>query len=85
MPDTADVIEPSGSGRRLGMRGKVAVVAVAVAVVAAVGWVVFGTSDEHRAPSSIAASAVPTQAQPELSCCTHLRHCGVPRSQTTHR
>lgn len=67
MPDTADVIEPSGSGRRLGMRGKVAVVAVAVAVVAAVGWVVFGTSDEHRAPSSIAASAVPTQAQPELT------------------
>jgi peptidoglycan-binding protein ArfA len=49
------------------MRGKVAVVAVAVAVVAAVGWVVFGTSDEHRAPSSIAASAVPTQAQPELT------------------
>ena len=39
MPDTADVIEPSGSGRRLGMRGRVAVVAVAVAVVAAVGWV----------------------------------------------
>lgn len=67
MPDTADVIEPSGSGRRLGMRGKIAVVAVAVAVVAAVGWVVFGTSDEHRAPSSIAASAVPTQAQPELT------------------
>lgn len=67
MPDTADVIEPSGSGRRLGMRGRVAVVAVAVAVVAAVGWVVFGTSDEHRAPSSIAASAVPTQAQPELT------------------
>ena len=67
MPDTADVIEPSGSCRRLGMRGKVAVVAVAVAVVAAVGWVVFGTSDEHRAPSSIAASAVPTQAQPELT------------------
>jgi peptidoglycan-binding protein ArfA len=67
MPDTADVIEPSGSGRRLGMRGRVAVVAVVVAVVAAVGWVVFGTSDEHRAPSSIAASAVPTQAQPELT------------------
>jgi peptidoglycan-binding protein ArfA len=68
MPDTADdVIEPSGSGRRLGTRGRVAVVAVVVAVVAAVGWVVFGTSDEHRAPSSIAASAVPTQAQPELT------------------
>ncbi|BCI84054.1 peptidoglycan-binding protein ArfA [Mycolicibacterium sp. TY66] len=67
MPDTADVIEPSGSGGRLGMRGRVAVVAVAVAVVAALGWVVVGTSDEHRAPSSIAASAVPTQAQPELT------------------
>ncbi|MCX8556144.1 OmpA family protein [Mycolicibacterium mucogenicum] len=67
MPDTADVIEPSGSVRRLGTRGRVAVLAVVVAVVAAVGWVVFGTSDEHRAPSSIAASAVPTQAQPELT------------------
>ncbi|TDK90048.1 OmpA family protein [Mycolicibacterium mucogenicum] len=67
MPDTADVIEPSGSVRRLGTRGRVAVLAVVVAVVAAVGWVVFGTSDEHRAPSSIAASAAPTQAQPELT------------------
>ena len=67
MPDTADVIEPSGSVRRLGTRGRVAVLAVVVAVVAAVGWVVFGTSDEHRAPSSIAASAVPTSAQPELT------------------
>jgi peptidoglycan-binding protein ArfA len=67
MPDTADDIEPSGSRRRLGTRGRVAVVAVVAAVVAAVGWVVFGTSDEHRAPSSIAASAVPTQAQPELT------------------
>jgi len=68
MPDTADVIEPSGSVRRLGTRGRVAALAVVVAVVAAVGWVVFGTSDEHRAPSSIAASAVPTPAQqPELT------------------
>lgn len=68
MPDTADVTtEPSGIVRRLGTRGIVAAVGVVVAVVAAVGWVVFGTSDEHRAPSSIAASAVPTQAQPELT------------------
>ena len=35
MPDTADVIEPSGSVRRLGTRGRVAVLAVVVAVVAA--------------------------------------------------
>ncbi|GCB00086.1 OmpA family protein [Mycolicibacterium sp. NCC-Tsukiji] len=67
MPDTVDAIEPSGSVRRLGPRGRVAVVAVVVAVVAAVGWVVFGSSDEHQAPSSIAASAAPTSAQPELT------------------
>jgi peptidoglycan-binding protein ArfA len=67
MPDTADVTEPSGSARRLGTRCKVAAVGVVVAVVAAVGWVVFGSSDEHRAPSSIAASAAPAPAQPELT------------------
>jgi len=67
MPDTADVTEQSGSARRLGTRGKVAAVGVVVAIVAAVGWVVFGSSDEHRAPSSIAASAAPVPAQPELT------------------
>ena len=65
MPDTADVTtEPSGIVRRLGTRGKVAAVGVVVAVVAAVAWLAFGSSDEHQAPSSIAASAVPTPAQP---------------------
>ena len=64
MPDTADVTGPSGIPRRLGMRGKVAAVGVVVAVVAAVGWLVFGTSDEHRAPSAIAASAAPAPSQP---------------------
>jgi len=67
MPDTADVTEPSGSARRLGTRGKVAAVGVVGGGVAAVGWVVFGSSDEHRAPSSIAASAAPVPAQPELT------------------
>lgn len=67
MTDTADVAEPSGSVRRLGTRGKVAALSVVVAVVAAVGWVVFGSSDEHQAPSSIAASAAPVPAQPELT------------------
>lgn len=67
MPDTADVTEPSGSVRRLGTRGKVAAVGVVVAVVAAVSWVVFGSSDERQAPSSIAVSAAPVPAQPELT------------------
>lgn len=67
MPDTADVAESSGSVRRLGTRGKVAAVGVVVAVVAAVSWVVFGSSDEHQAPSSIAVSAAPVPAQPELT------------------
>ncbi len=64
MPDPSDATGRSGIIRRLGTRRTVAVVAVVVAVVAALGWVVFGTSDEHQAPSSIAASAAPTQAQP---------------------
>lgn len=69
MPDEADVTtEPSGIVRRVGTRGKVAALGVVVAVVAAVSWVVFGSSDEHRAPSSIAASAAaPGPDQPELT------------------
>ena len=67
MPDTADVTAPSGSVRRLGTRGQVAAVAVVVAVVAVVSWVVFGSSDEHQTPSSIAVSAAPVPAPPELT------------------
>jgi peptidoglycan-binding protein ArfA len=67
MPDTADVTEPSGLVRRLGARGGMAVVAAVIAVVAAVGWVVFGSSDEHPAPSSIAASQASVSAEPELT------------------
>ncbi len=68
MPDTADVTEPSGVVRRLGTRRGVVALVIVVAVVAAIGWAVFGTSDEHRTPSSIAASAAaPAPAQPELT------------------
>ncbi|WP_418003570.1 OmpA family protein [Mycobacterium sp. PDNC021] len=68
MPDTADVTEPSGAVRRVGTRRGVVALVIVVAVVAAVGWAVFGTSDEHRTPSSIAASAAaPAPAQPELT------------------
>ncbi|MUL64415.1 hypothetical protein BOO86_08075 [Mycobacterium sp. CBMA 234] len=64
MPDSADVTGRFGVVRRLGMRRGLAVLAVVVAVVAAICWTVFGTSDQHQNAATTSGSAAgPTPAQ----------------------